>query len=301
LIIYLDIIFLENVFMNFIILYACKKILKSEIKIVRIIVSCALGAIYACLLYLTNLEIYSNILLKIILSFSMVFIAFNSKNLNIFLKQILVFYLTSFTFGGVAIAFIYFVNPENIVLKNGVLVGTYPLKMILLGGIFGFFLITMVFKNIKERFNKNNLYCKIELKFMGKKLNTRAIVDTGNFLKDPITKDPVIIIEKKELNSIIPLKILNELDNLIVNDNLNLEKYLEKIRLIPFKSIGKNNGILTGIKVDNVEVKLEENTITINNCIVGIYNGILSKTGRFHCLIGLDILEANDNNKLIYE
>ena len=116
--IYLDIIFLENLFMNFIILYACEIITKSEIKIIRTMISSILGSIYAVITYTSILEIYSNVIIKIILSFSMVYIAFNPKNLKSFLKKLVVFYLTSFTFGGVAFAFLYLIKPQNILMQK---------------------------------------------------------------------------------------------------------------------------------------------------------------------------------------
>ena len=43
---------------------------------------------------------------------------------------------------------------------------------------------------------------------------------------------------------------------------------------------------------------MEENVIK-NNVIVGIYDGILSKNGKYHGLIGLDVIE--DSNNKIYE
>ena len=116
--IYIDIIFLENLFMNFIILYACEIILKMQIKIVRIFLASILGSLYALVSYVSVLKIYSNIFLKLILSISMVYIAFYPRNLKSFIKQLLVFYLTSFTFGGVAFAFLYFVNPQKILLRK---------------------------------------------------------------------------------------------------------------------------------------------------------------------------------------
>jgi len=116
--IYIDIIFLENLFMNYIILFATGTILKLPIKIIRTLVSSTIGSIYAIVSYMSSLEIYSSTLLKIILSISMVYIAFGSKTLNQFFKQLIIFYLTSFTFGGVAFALLYFVSPQNILTKN---------------------------------------------------------------------------------------------------------------------------------------------------------------------------------------
>ena len=133
--IYIDIIFLENLFMNYIILFATGIIVKAPLKIIRTLLSSIIGSIYAVVSYMSILEINSNFLLKVILSVVMVYVAFNSKSSKIFFKQLIIFYLTSFTFGGVAFALLYFVSPQNILMEKGVLIGTYPIKIVLAGGI----------------------------------------------------------------------------------------------------------------------------------------------------------------------
>jgi len=104
--------------MNYIILFATGTIVKAPIRIIRTFLSSTIGSIYAIISYLSVLEIYSSIFLKITLSIAMVYVAFRSKTLKQFLKQLIIFYLTSFTFGGVAFALLYFVSPENILMEN---------------------------------------------------------------------------------------------------------------------------------------------------------------------------------------
>lgn len=116
--VYIDIIFLENLFMNYIILFATGIILKLQMKSFRILISSIIGSIYAIIVYTSTMEIYSNIILKILLSIAMVYLAFNSRNVKQCLKQLIIFYLTSFTFGGVAFALLYFVKPENILMEK---------------------------------------------------------------------------------------------------------------------------------------------------------------------------------------
>lgn len=115
---YIDIIFLENLFMNYIILYATGIIIKSPIKLIRTFLSSTIGSIYAVVTYMSILEVYSNIFLKIMLSITMVYIAFNPKNVKSFFKQLIIFYLTSFTFGGVAFALLYFISPQDILMEK---------------------------------------------------------------------------------------------------------------------------------------------------------------------------------------
>ena len=64
--IYIDIVLIENLIMNYIILLATGIILKEKIKHLRLFLASLLGAIYSILSYLSILELYSNFILKII-------------------------------------------------------------------------------------------------------------------------------------------------------------------------------------------------------------------------------------------
>lgn len=287
---YVDIIFLENIFMNSIILLATGVILKDQLKILRNLVSSVIGSIYAIIIYVSNIKIYSNIFLKLLLSVVIVYIAFKPPNIKSFFKHIVIFYLTSFTFGGVAFALLYFVSPQDILFQDGVFIGTYPIKIILAGGIVGFIIITLSFKNIKGRFTRKDMYCNLNIKSEGNTAKVIAIVDTGNFLRDPITKVPVVVIENEKLSGIFPEIILQNVTNIINGKNIDLGEYSSKIRVIPFKSLGKENGLLLGIKVDEIEVEYQDINRKIKDIIIGIYNGKLSRTGRYEGLVGVDIV-----------
>ena len=298
--VYIDIIFLENLFMNFIILFATQTILKSNIKIIRTFIASILGGIYTILMYMSEIRIYSNICLKIILSLAMVEIAFNPKSIKSFFKYLVIFYLTSFTFGGVAFALIYFVSPENVVFNNGRLVGTYPIKMILLGGILGFIIIVSSFKNIKKKISKTDMLCNIKITIENKSKSLISIVDTGNFLKDPISKAPVIVVNSQSLTGILPGEILDNIKDIINGANVNIGQYIKKIRIIPFSSLGKENGLLLGIKSDISVINYQDNVIIIKDAIIGIYPGILNKENKYQALVGIEALESKGEKENEY-
>lgn len=133
--------------------------------------------------------------------------------------------------------------------------------------------------------------CDIEIEFENKKIKLRAIIDTGNFLKDPITKMPVVVVESKALTEIIPKKMLENLQEILYNNELELGEYASKIRIIPFTSLGKENGLLVGIKIDEIKVYYDDEIEEIKNVILGIYNGTLSKSNKYSALIGIGLLE----------
>lgn len=287
---YVDIVFLENVFMNSIILLATGVILKDKTRIIRNLISSSIGAVYAIIIYTSHIEIYSNIFLKIMLSLVIVYIAFKPQNTKYLLKHLIIFYLTSFTFGGVAFALLYFVRPQDILLQNGVLIGTYPIKMILIGGIVGFVIITISFKNIKGKLKREDIYCNVKLNVEEKTKIITALIDTGNFLKDPITKIPVIVAERESLKGLFPDEILLNTSKIINGGSIDLGEYASKVRVIPFKSLGKDNGLLLGIKIDEAYIEYQDNVYEIKNVIIGIYNGILSRNRKYVGLVGLDVI-----------
>lgn len=207
-----------------------------------------------------------------------------------FFREVLIFYLTSFTFGGVTFALLYFISPANILLENGKLAGTYPLKMILFGGLIGFFIIIISFKSMKNKLSKKDMLCNISIVFEEGKIDVNAIIDTGNFLKEPLTGKPVIIVEKEVLKNIIPANILNNMQEIISGTKIINDKYMSKIRLIPFSALGTENGLLLGIKPENFYINYQGKIIQNKNIIVGIYNNNLSKNNKYNALIGLDII-----------
>lgn len=293
--IYIDIVLLENLIMNYIILLATGLIMKLKIKNIRLLFSSLVGAIYSILAYAEILEIYSNIILKIILSIIIIYIAYNPQNVKQLCKTLLLFYLTSFAFGGAAFALIYIVRPQDIIMKNGLFLGTYPLKTVILGAIIAFGVIITAFSVVKNKISKKTLFCDIEIKINGKIIKTKAMLDTGNMLKEPITNTPVIVVEKVLLNECMPKEILYNLGKIIggnfedVPDNIK-EKYMCKLKFIPFSSLGKQNGMLLGIKAEYLKILIDEQEIEKTNVIVGIYDKSLTKRGEYQALIGIELL-----------
>ena len=121
-------------------------------------------------------------------------------------------------------------------------------------------------------------------------LFTKVITDLTNKRKD-ILKDilPIIILDNLE-------KIKGGEEEKEIYEDENIE-YVKRFRLIPFKSLGEENGMLVGFKVDKIEIKEEDGLKIIRNAIVGIYEKKLSKKNQYSALIGLELLEEGSDIK----
>lgn len=137
------------------------------------------------------------------------------------------------------------------------------------------------------------MFCNIKIFNNGKEQRLRAMIDTGNLLKDPITNSPVVIIEKSKLLNILPEEILENTKK-IINGQYEFSdeylKYASKFRVLPFSSLGKQNGMLLGIKAEYIKIKTEEQETKKTNVIIGIYDKSLTKRGEYQALIGIELL-----------
>lgn len=292
--IYVDILFLENLILNSIILYASTIILKAKIRHFRIWTASSLGAIYVVIYYVFKIKVYTNIVAKLMLAICMVYIVFRPKKGMDLLKYVVIFFLVSFVFGGASLGVIYIVNSNNVTIQNGIIHGDYTVKTIVLGVIIAFIIIVLSFKLVKTKFTKNDMFCKMKIKLEGKEVETKAMLDTGNLLKEPITNIPVVVVENTVLVGTLPKELLENTENILGGDIDKIpmeiqDKYLPKLKVIPFSSLGRQNGMLLGIKADSVIIVSDEGEKEIDKIIIGIYGKPISKKGEYRALLGIDV------------
>ena len=291
--IYIDVVLFENIAMNYIILLATGLIENKRISVLKIFLSSSIGGIYSILNYVLNMSNFINIFLKIFISIIMIKIAFNSYNYKTFIKQLIWFYLISFMMGGIAFMLLFSIKHKNIVFQNGHLVGFYPIKMALFGGIIGFTIITII-SNIQKKKVENQI-CDIEIFYNGKQTTIKSFIDTGNLLKEPISNQDVIVVEKNSLTNLLDSIFLDDLENVMKGKNISngMDFMKNKVKLIPFSTLGNENGLLVGFKPDYIKIYSDEIKIA-QNVVIGIYDGKLTKTNLYTSLIGLNILKEGD-------
>ena len=140
------------------------------------------------------------------------------------------------------------------------------------------------------------MLCDLEIFYNGKLEKIKTMIDTGNLLQDPITNQDVIIVEKDSLKNLVSKDILDNIENIVSGKWLNSSSiYDYKFKIIPFSSLGKENGILLGFKPDYIRVNAEYETLK-TDVVIGIYDGKLSKSNLYSSLIGINILKEDVKN-----
>lgn len=178
---YIDLFFIFNVIMDYIIIMSTSILLKRRTSYIRMILSSLIGGISSLVLF-TSLN---KIVIEIISIVIMVLISFGYKGIRYLIKNILYMYILSTLLGGIIYLF-------NIKVSNSMFL-TYLIIIVISIEV----MILYIKENKKMRSIYNNYY-KVDIYFKDReKLSLIGFVDTGNNLYDPYKKRPVIIVSDK--------------------------------------------------------------------------------------------------------
>lgn len=301
-ILYLDVLFLVNLTMDFVLIWATTKLTGFATSFKRIFVAACTGALYSVAVYFPTLHTsLSSLLVKIAFSILMIYIAFYPLSFKKMIQALTYFYFIIFAVGGAMLAAVYLMKTENTVqaIVSGKFIILEPLgynwilAAVVTAVIIGRYGTKLIIKN----FIKSILYVPVIICLGEERVALKTLVDTGNQLTDPITGKPVMIVELDALKGIIPKKAFEELRN---NDDFDVnsiitclsETYLaSRLRVIPFNSIGEQKGMLVGIRPDAVIIVHNHKTIKIQDIIIGIYKYKLSSKGIYNGLLHPELLQ----------
>lgn len=108
----------------------------------------------------------------------------------------------------------------------------------------------------------------------GRSIQVEGLVDTGNSLKEPISGRPVAVLEKRVWEELYPGE----------------EPF--GMRVIPYHSVGKSAGILTGYPIKSLEVEIEGIRRICEDVYIAIWKEKLSETGTYSILLQPSMFEG---------
>jgi len=291
-VIYIDVLFVVNLLINYILLRACCAFTSLKQNGYRILFGAFIGACYAVMVFFPDFSLLYSTVCKLLISMLIVAASFPFFSIITYIKTLLIFYMVSFGFGGCVLAVFYFSDIGSklgAVYSNGVFYFNLPWTVLALSGSMFYLAVRLFGLFSKKTYNSRNLRKKLYLSFDNNTAEITALLDTGNSLIDPISLSPVIIAEYKSIKTLFNDDIKSGLDR-IGNDNITwiMSEVTQKglpARLIPFSSLGKDNGMLLGFVPDRAEIFDECGVRVLEKCVVGIYEKPLSKDRSYAALL----------------
>ena len=271
--VYADVLFAVNFVINMLLISVTAMITKSRVSFLRNALSASTGAIYALFMFMPHFTLIHSIAGKLILLSVMTCLAFGYGNIRRYIRHLCTFCTVTLMCGGCTLAYIYFSHSSTVSVNNGIVyfdtnLGTVTLSALVAGVAIK--LISSIYRHHLMRDYHNLVVYKD-----GKSAILRVMIDTGNMLTDPLSGNPVIIVDRDALSEIVPKDA----------DTGNIEalsSIIGGIRLIPFRSLGCESGILAGFRPDKVYSDRRVN----EKITLAISENKLSPNGEYNAIAG---------------
>jgi len=304
--VYADVILLVNFVMNTFVLWAVSKLNRQSWQgkqdwrknKVRYFLRLSLGGFVMALLYVLLVITVPfgrlvSVGASIVLLSIGVWIGIRPKGWRAFLGNLLLGYVCSFTLGGLGMMLFYTIGMPGYHAPAP----TYISWTLLVSCIFGAYLLIKLGLRVIEKITiKKQTLCPVTISVGGCDVSLQALVDTGHTLHDPLSNSPVIIAEFETIKTFLPdsLRLIfyenqeNDLSGLL--EGAIGSTFHERIRMIPFVSLGLPNGMLIGFRPDSVCLSVSQVDFIRDDVVIGIYNRKLCASGRYQGLIGAELV-----------
>lgn len=284
-VIYIDVLFVVNFIMDYVVLSITTTILYHIttlaelpgsrnvcIKYIKRIVASVMGAIWATIVIWKGLGHWGYTLVSYIaIGPMMLAIVTGRMRLGEFIKSIGVMYGVTFILSGTLYAVYnftlvgYFVH--NMVHNS---VFTPKLWILPVGIVICNVLVKWLVVFISERGSKKGLLCTAIIENNHKKIKLTAFYDTGNSLKDPIYGEWVHIV------------LTSSVKGLNVGQN-------SLYHLIPYSSIGNENGLIPVVRMEKLKIICEKEIITIEKPLFALYSGRFSRSTPYSVILNPNV------------
>ena len=282
-VIYVDTLFLLNAVIDYLLLLSAARLAGEPLRRGRFALGAALGGLYAVAIFLPGLSFLRRPMCRLSSALLMLLAAYGgSRRLA---RQGVLFFLLACALGGGVVA-IGLLGRRELSLGGGVFYSSLDVKTVLLSAAVCYGVLTLVFHRLASHSSLSGELVGVRLSLLGRQLELTALVDTGNTLTDPVSGRPVMVAEGERLTGLFPREHRPEPEDL--RDpaggmaRLGQGAWRGRFRLLPYRSVGMDRGLLLAVRVDGAALDGRER----GPMLVALSPTPVSDGGGYGALIG---------------
>ena len=254
---YIDVLFLVNFMMDYLLLLLIRKMLLCTATHKEIFLGAIMGALLTCIVVVLPIpyEFLKFILFHTIVNTCMIRVGLKIKSVSNFARAYLLLYIGGFLLGGILSAMGQYIKVGSLFVITAVI---------------GYYLANKIWDFVSALQKTKQFECEVELYLKERVCRVNGIIDTGNGLRDPITNQPVSILDRN-----IARTFLGQME-------------MSKVRYIPYHSIGKKEGVLLVVKIECMHVYGEKEYV-IQSPLIAISEEMISAEGAYQMILNPNI------------
>lgn len=244
--VYIDVLFALNTAINYLLLRGSAAMGGCTARRLRLLGAASLGGLYAAACIVPGLDRLASPLFQILFAALMLIAAFGFHKATA--KQALFFLALSFAFGGAVLLVVQTIEPGVMLLGGRTYYAVSTPALLLLAGIL-YALAAVVLSGCGTHTGGDIIDLVLQLE--GRELPVRALRDTGNTLRDPVSGQTVLVADWQALSRLLPdaaltHKQLQDPSGLMAKLSAQYPKC--RFRLIPYRAIGVDSGLLLALR-----------------------------------------------------
>ncbi len=148
-----------------------------------------------------------------------------------------------------------------------------------------------LFRRAKRGWRTPPLFARVRLRVDGESVEVRALIDSGNLLKDPIAHLPVAMIKIEAAKSLLPLSIYQLLHEAtdpyqaLHAISTTQPEWAGRWYFIPFQGIGGKSGVMLGVKLGEAVMLEDKGEISLLPMMLGFMTGADFPQADFECIL----------------
>ena len=276
--VYVDLLFCLNTVINYLLLRGSAAMGGCPAGIWRLLGAATIGGLYAVAAVLPGLVPLQGTFFQAVCAGVMLLAAFGWKRTTV--KQGLFFFALSFAFSGAVLLLIQLAEPDCVFLGGRIYYGvTTPALLLVAGLSYGFAAVVLGSWGV----HTGGDIVSLTLELGGKMVEAKALRDTGNVLRDPVSGQNIPVASWQVLSGLLPEAKLTRED---LSDPICLMERLRKqyphlrFRLLPYGAVGVSNGLLLVVRC---HVRQGRHRARVPVAFTGTE---LSAHGQFEVLLG---------------
>lgn len=243
--VYVDVLFVLNFFITYLILMLTKSLVKAVLKTYRLLLGALIGGVYSLVIFIPDMNAAVSVVGRLLASFLIVFSAFGFGRMSAFFKAVLCFYFSNLIFLGVILAIWLSFKSDAIVINNDVVYFDIPAAVLLVLALGAYVLSVLIIKIYNYTISKKEIYSLTIIK-NGSEHHFFAFLDSGNRLTEPFSNYPVIIVDESKLR-------------------------FDTERIIPYNTVG-GEGVLKAFRADKVIISNGKSSFESDKVYIAMSN-----------------------------
>lgn len=267
--IYVDVLFVINLFINYFLLLLSAKFSYMKINRWKILFGSAIGGIYSCVIFFCTFSPSIILLTKILSALVIVYVSFTPKTQKDIIRVSLIFTNSNLILGGICYALYFIFTPLNMTFRNSVVYFNFSPVFLILTTIVVYLIVVLFDSVLKPRHLHIDKDYLVTIHHNRKICTLNGFVDTGNNLTDFFTNTPIVVCSYDSIEKILDEKERYVFKNFSKIDDLSI--HIDKIRIIPVNTVN-SGAFLPAFAPEKIVLKNSEKTYLIKNVLIAVSN-----------------------------